>query len=476
MGFAKRVISSFLLASTLAFPQGLFAQSLPDQPLDSFDPNFIISDQDMLDTASTKKDDLALLLSRGSLAQYFGPDVNGITRSAVDIIWNAAQTFGINPRFLLVLLQREQSLVEDPQPSQDQFDWAMGYGVCDDCAKSDPRLLKFKGFGKQVYYAAQRIREAFLADLETRGYTETGVGPGREAIIDQTLVVPVNHATAVLYSYTPHLHGNANFARIWQRWFNSTFLSGALLQDQGTGGIWLIQNSKRRPITSRTAFFSRFNPDQVISTSSQTINQYDLGAPIRFPNFSLLRSPHGTVYLIDGDTRRGFKSQEALRALGFSSDEIVDVPWDDLNVYTEGTPIDVASVYPQGVLLQDKSTGGVFFVQDGLKHPIMSREILQTQFANRVIVTVASSHIATYTTGDPVLFPDGTLVAALDSPDVFVVENGMRRHITDEATFASYGWKWSQVVWTNERSVLLEPLGKDVTTALRADELTIATP
>lgn len=469
----RRFLLTYLLLSLLVFPQGILAQveSIETVPVN---PNVIATDEQLLDIYSATKEELAVYLSQGILDDYVGPDADGMSRSALDIIWNASQEFLINPRFLLVLLQREQSLVEDDNPTQDQFDWAMGYAVCDACAKSDPRIQKFKGFGNQVYFAAERIRNSYLADLESRGYTETGVGPGRESLIDQTIVIPQNLATSVLYTYTPHLHGNENFARIWNRWFSNRHLDGSLLQDKTTGGIWLIQNEQRRPITSRNAFFSRFNPQSVIAVGPSILETYTIGSPIQFPNYSLLRSPRGTVYLIVDDERRGFTSQEALRAAGLSSDEIVDVTWDDLNLYREGKPIDTSTVYPQGVLLQNTQTGGVYFVQNGLKQPIVSREILKAHFHTPFIRGVSPEDLDAYETGASLRFPDGTLIAATGSKNVFVVEQGKRRPIANEATFHTYGWRWDQIVWTNERSVLIHPQGETLNVTFEEATVSLA--
>ncbi|HAU66513.1 TPA: hypothetical protein DCW61_04145 [Candidatus Uhrbacteria bacterium] len=423
------------------------------------DPEYLISDTEMLDVSSMSVDNIEDFLMRGSLASYRATDKNGIEQRAAKIIWDVAQEFELSPRFLLVLLQREQSLVEDPEPTQNQLDWAMGYAVCDSCSKSDPIIQKYKGFGNQLYYAGQRIRESYLSDLESRGYTQTGIGPGIESIIDGATIIPVNNATASLYTYTPHLHGNENFARIWNRWFNYDYLSGSLLQDKETGGIWLIQHNTRRPITSRTAFYSRFNPETVISVSPSALERYPIGLAISFPNYSLLRSPGGTVYLIVDDTRRGFASQEAFRSLGFSSEEITDVTWEDLIPYTEGESLTLSSANPEGVLFQDKTTGGVFFVEDEKKHPILSRELLKNRFPNQQITVVIPEDLDTFERAEPVLFQDGTLIGVQGSHEIFVISEGMRHPIADELTFNSFGWEWNQVVWTTQRAVLEHPLG-----------------
>ncbi len=469
-----RILSYFLLIFVLIalpFP----SQSLHAQETSLFNPAFLLSDEEMLDSSSMDEAQIQAFLSRGSLVTYRARDVDGKERSAAEMIERAAVTFGLNPKFLLTLLQREQSLVEDDTPSQDQMDWAMGYAICDDCSKDDPRLQKFRGFAAQVYYASQRIRESYLYDLARRGYTETGAGPGRESVIDGTRVVPVNNATASLYTYTPHMHGNENFVAVWTRWFASAFLTGTLLQDKTSGAIWLIQYGLRRPITSRATFFSRFNPDTILAIAPDVLESYPVGRAITFPNYSLLRSPRGTVYLLVDDTRRGFTSQEAFRASGFVSDEIVDVTFADLAPYAEGTPITTSTVKPQGALLQDKTSGGVFLVQDGAKHPIISREILMSRFANQPIIPVSPEELDVYTREESVTFQDGTLVAVRGSADVFVITEGMRRHIADEATFLTYGWDWGQVIWTDERSVLLQPLADPLTTVLETPEIEIAT-
>ena len=468
----KRLFFGFLIVTTLVQPVVFVkAQELV------VNPHYLVSDSEMLDVYSMSLLDIERFLIRGALDEYMGEDVDGEELSAAEIIFNAAHEFDLSPRFLLVLLQREQSLVEDDSLTQKQLDWAMGYAVCDNCSMNDPRIAKFKGFGNQVYYAAQRIRESYLEDLESRGYTETGMGPGIEKTIDGTLVTPVNNATAALYTYTPHLHGNENFALIWDRWFTYEYVTGSLLQDKESGGIWLIQYGERRPITSRTAFYSRFNPNTIVQVSATTLEQYPIGSPISFPNYSLLRSPNGTVYLIVDDARRGFTSMEAFRSLGFSTDEIVDVEWEDLNSYIEGEPLTLTSSYAQGALLQDKTTGGVFWVENGEKHSIFSREILANRFSNAPITPASTEDLDTFEQGDAVLFQDGTLTGVPGSPDVFVISEGMRRPIADELTFYSFGWDWSQVVWTSERAVLEHPLGEplELATEFEEEEIEIAT-
>lgn len=60
----------------------------------------------------------------------------------------------VSPAVLLVLLQKEQSLVTDPSPSERQFRSATGYG-CPDTADCDSDYFGFFG---QVYGAAWQFQ------------------------------------------------------------------------------------------------------------------------------------------------------------------------------------------------------------------------------------------------------------------------------------------------------------------------------
>src|SRR3989338_11661751 len=123
-----------------------------------FNPNFIIDDWELTDYESMSVGSIRRFLGgkSGILSSYRTKDVDGIERDASEIIWRAANSYRINPKFLIVLLQREQSLVENSNPSPRDLDWAAGYAVCDGCSTDDPAIQKFKGFAVQVDRAAWR--------------------------------------------------------------------------------------------------------------------------------------------------------------------------------------------------------------------------------------------------------------------------------------------------------------------------------
>lgn len=151
---------------------------------------------------------------------------------ASSIIVRIAQACTISPRVLLVLLQKEQSLLTTP--SATGYQKATGY-ACPDTAACDTRYF---GFFNQLYRAAWQFREytAHPADWRYK------VGANRiqyhpDAACGASTVRVVNQATANLYNYTPYqpdtktvaqpsgpgdkcsAFGNLNFSRLYNTWF-----------------------------------------------------------------------------------------------------------------------------------------------------------------------------------------------------------------------------------------------------------------
>ncbi|KZX22734.1 hypothetical protein [Rathayibacter tanaceti] len=155
---------------------------------------------------------------------------------AAEIIATIASACGVNPAVLLTLLQKEQSLVTDPAPSERQFRSATGYG-CPDTADCDSGSY---GFAAQVYGAAWQFQRYRDPDSSFDWYPVGATSQIRYAPDETCGTAPVrieNAATAGLYYYTPYqpnaaalenlygegdtcsAYGNRNFWRIFSTWF-----------------------------------------------------------------------------------------------------------------------------------------------------------------------------------------------------------------------------------------------------------------
>lgn len=445
----------------------LLVGTLPPRPAAAeADSGFILSDRDLTDTDVPDGFSQRFLEAHGgAIAGMRFPDVllDGSMKKPGDLIDEYGKIFGVNPRYLLALIQKEQSLVDDRNPSACQINWAAGYGRPDGtgCYDASPLL---SGFSTQIMNAAAFV-QCFYQDSTDKcgGRRVFGYFPGVSVAIDSQPVVPANKASAALYSYTPHLHGNLNLKTIWQNWFTLGYPDGSVLSNP-EGDVYLIQGGLKRRFASPSALHTRVDQDKIIPVSDTILAGYQDAAPIQFANYSLLHVPDGTVYLLDGDVKRPIQSMAVFRSIGFNPMEIDDVGAHDLDGFLEGDMITLKSAYPTGALLQDKKTHGVYLVENGKKSPIFDMSIIRADYTGMKITPVAPSKLAAYAAADPVKFHDGDLVTGSGADRaVYVISNGQKRPIVSGEAFEALGYSWKQVVRTTDAVLALHPTGPLVT-------------
>lgn len=183
---------------------------------------------------------------------------NGGAKSAARIIYDVSQACGINPKVLIVLLEKEQSLVTDDWPWSIQYRSATGYG-CPDTAPCDS---DYYGFFNQVYNAARQFKK-YARDstlFRYRAGRDNYIQYNPNAGCSGTNVFIQNQATAGLYNFTPYqpnpsalanlygsgdgcgAYGNRNFWRLFNDWFGSTTNANCVFPAASPGGIYRLYN------------------------------------------------------------------------------------------------------------------------------------------------------------------------------------------------------------------------------------------
>lgn len=193
----------------------------------------------------------------------------GGTKSSSQIIHDVAQACGVNPQVLLVLLQKEQSLVTDDWPWKIQYRSATGFG-CPDTAPCD---ADYYGFFNQVYHGA-RIYKKYSRDAAQYNYL---AGRNNSILFNpnsscgsSTLFLD-NQTTAGLYNYTPYqpnasalanlygsgdscsAYGNRNFWRMFSDWFGSTSGGVSLIKSSSNATIYVLYGGQKQPLASLDA-------------------------------------------------------------------------------------------------------------------------------------------------------------------------------------------------------------------------------
>lgn len=198
----------------------------------------------------------------GLCGQYSGGN-----KSAAEIIYEVGVACDINPKALIVLLQKEQALVTDDWPWSIQYRSATGYG-CPDTAACD---AQYYGFFNQVYNAARQFR-LYARDSSQYRYRSNRnnfIQFHPNAACGGSEVYIQNQATAGLYNYTPYQpnavslsnlsggqsdgcssYGNRNFWRLFNEWFGSV---------NGAAYSWQLVSVEFYSDAARTQRFS-FEP------------------------------------------------------------------------------------------------------------------------------------------------------------------------------------------------------------------------
>lgn len=428
----------------LALPGVAYAAAASAEPV--FNPNFLISDEELQSQSMTRADIQAFLEDKGSfLATYKAVDEKGVLRTASDIIYQAAKEHDINPKYLLVKLQKEQSLITAKNPTQKQLDGATGYGITDGCGWDCDTYKNNKGFGPQVD-AAAGIMRWYYDNFEQQRFIRR---PGTTYVISGQEVTPVNKATAFLYTYTPHVLGNKNFWLIWNDWFEQVYPSGTLLKAADDSSVYLIQNGLKRKIENMSALVTRFDPNLIVTVPSSELARYDIGAPISFPNYSILQQG-SKYYLLDFDTLRPFKSEAVFREYGYNPQEVIEVTRADIKGYNIGDILDSPGENPRGRVIRAKENNLLYYIKGDSYYPIFDDKIAALALPGLTPEAGSVSELQDYTEQDPLLFPDGTILGIEGSNKVYVIENGKKRHIFDEKVFIGLGYKWENIIWSNQ--------------------------
>jgi hypothetical protein len=164
----------------------------------------------------------------GKAADNYCRAISSGSKSAAQIIKDVSLACSINPQVLIVLLQKEQSLVTDDWPWPRQYEAATGYG-CPDTASCDP---EFSGFFNQVYYGARQFqlyaKQSQLFNFRTSNISKILYNPN--SACQSSNVYIQNQATAGLYNYTPYQPNQAAL--------NNLYGTGDSCSSYGNRNFW----------------------------------------------------------------------------------------------------------------------------------------------------------------------------------------------------------------------------------------------
>lgn len=360
---------------------------------------------------------------------YCANGISGGVKSAAMIIAEVAWACGINPQVLIVLLQKEQSLVTDDWPWPRQYQFATGFCVYD-TGPPPPSCADTDGFFRQVYYAARQFQK-YVKNPQNYNYragqtsnilwnvATTGCG-GANVYIQ-------NGATAALYNYTPYqpnqaalnnlygsgdgcsAYGNRNFWRMFNDWFGPTM--GSLVKTPFDNTVYLLNGSTAHPIYDANILndYAALGPVRI--TSASEINTHTAG-----PILGRMVGDAGgsTLYLVNASIKLPFTTCSSVTDYGYSCSQVTQLSTLLLNKLVNGPPVTP--------LLKAVNNPTIYYVTGGTKRPIPSWSEVQA-FRIATMNTLTDPFVNQIPFNSFYAYGPGSLVKTSNSPNVYVVKD-----------------------------------------------------
>lgn len=455
-----------------------------------FDPNNIMSDSYMGNKKALNTAGIQNFLDSlpGRLKSYRTRDINGQDRSAAEIFYNSAQSFGINPQILLALVEKEQRLLTNPNPTQKSLDWATGFGSYGHS--------RYGGFGAQIHFAAKVLAPGGDYDKYPDYYKSFGVGR-TTTTLDGYKVTPANRATAKLYIYNPLVgHPKARFGANWLLWHlinvryaNSLktangsvagaataakpqdyfYRNGTAVRTEGVIGVSLIKNGKRYGFEGRNSLLANYKFGEVINIPRTEFDVYPYAGKIGLADgMAVQRQKGGAVYIVSDGVLRGIPDMDTFRKLGYSPANIIKISDAEANFHKIGKPVDSKSLSRlNGQLVQVAGEQGVYLYQNKKLYPLWSREIKDTNFPHVPIAIISKTELAGYQKKDqePVPIRDGSLLMTTEGPQagvVFVIADGKRCGFKSREAFIQAGYNFVNIIRVSRKVLEIHSPGKNI--------------
>jgi hypothetical protein len=224
-----------------------------------------------------------------------------------------------------------------------------------------------------------------------------------------------------------------------------------------------------------------------------------------------------------GYQRRVIANEQIFNQMGFKWSDVKEVDYQDLIVLPEGKPIwskEIIAPFPEGTLIRLKETTRTYVIKEGRKCYIPDPETFQSMgYQWDQVIEVDKATLDSILTGIPIpsvkptfqygkpaqpppysstpapysqppstlppppwqpstygsstpptqyqpyqpqssspIFPNGTLIKG-SGPDIYLIENGVRRLIPDMETFNAMGFNWNNVINVDDQRLGSMPLG-----------------
>lgn len=232
----------------------------------------------------------------------------------------------------------------------------------------------------------------------------------------------------------------------------------SLIREFKSSDVFLILDGKKRKIEMNEEEFRKlgFDPSKIKAVSIDELNSYEDGQKIKYGKDGSLFTADGVkIYYIENGKKRFITSHLLFEALGFKIPNIQKVSESELSYLLDG---DIMK-YPDGTLIKAKGSENIYLMDFGKKRKFWTlRQFLSLGYKNEKVIEIEASELSGLSDGPAIKWPSGTLVMAEGSPDVYIIIGGERNRIKSSEEFLRKGFKWSDIIPVSKEELMAYPL------------------
>ena len=115
-----------------------------------------------------------------------------------------------------------------------------------------------------------------------------------------------------------------------------------------------------------------------------------------------------------------------------------------------------------GTLVKSENRDRVYLIENNKRRAILSEQLFKIRkYKWEDAVSLSDRNLAVYPLTNPLLYPESTLIKA-EGPEVYLVENEKRRHITSPILFRNKNFIWDDIVQVSGKELLTHPIGENL--------------
>lgn len=374
--------------------------------------------------------------------------------SAASVIARVGKACNLSQKALLVLLEKEQSLVSLRDVPNWKWESATGYG-CPDTAPCD---AGFGGFFTQVYFGARAYQyyKAHPTQYRHQPFATNNVLYNPNGACGSSRVYIQNYATAGLYNYTPYqpnraamnnlygvgdscsAYGNRNFWRMYTDWFGDPTgkpahnVAEGLVTTAGSDRVWVVSGGNRHAVYAASVghWTQAFGTPRTISASQ--LESLKVG------------------YSIDRGFKSGDRAWQMYRGkrtefsggcsgaadFGYNCAKLPSVTMSLLYKFSSAGSMKN---------LVGWSGGGWWWVEDGVRHQVPNFGMIKQMGLSESRSWFSGNAISHLPVGDPMM-PNGSVAHNKTTGQKYLATKGgflaLNAAQAKQSQFASAGWLW----------------------------------